>query len=185
MENAVDALKIGFAVFVFILAVTIAFSVISQAKTTADIALRSSDKTNYYQHLNSKENNRTASISDIISSLYRYNKESLCVIVRLRERQWTNYKFDTFLNNDEIEVLYYNDILTEKRLPANTKEIEKMIKNFIIKKLDDPNHCNHRFKEEFIEVPLDGTYEIGEDGSELVTANGAKKIYLIYTENVD
>ena len=48
MENATDALKMAFAVFVFIIALSIVFSLISQAKETADTVLFYSDKTNYY-----------------------------------------------------------------------------------------------------------------------------------------
>lgn len=48
MENATDALKMSFAVFVFIIALSIVFSLISQAKETADAVLFYSDKTSKY-----------------------------------------------------------------------------------------------------------------------------------------
>lgn len=48
MENASDALKMAFAVFVFIIALSIVFSLISQVKETADAILFASDKTTYY-----------------------------------------------------------------------------------------------------------------------------------------
>ncbi len=48
MENAVDALKIAFGVLVFVIALTVAFALLSQAKATSDIMLFASDKTNYY-----------------------------------------------------------------------------------------------------------------------------------------
>ena len=75
MENAADALKIAFAVFTFVLAITITFSLVSQAKSTADYILYYADDTNFYDHLNSNENNRTVSLSEVISSLHRYPKE--------------------------------------------------------------------------------------------------------------
>ena len=75
MENATDALKIAFAIFVFVIAITIAFSLISQARTTADHILFYADKTNFYDKLDSKEQNRVVSISDVISTLYKYYKE--------------------------------------------------------------------------------------------------------------
>jgi len=49
MENASDALKMAFAIFVFVVALTIVFSLISKVKETADAILLNSDKTNYYE----------------------------------------------------------------------------------------------------------------------------------------
>lgn len=48
MENAADSLKIAFAIFALILALTIVFSLISKIKTTADTTLAHTDKTTYY-----------------------------------------------------------------------------------------------------------------------------------------
>ena len=50
MENAADALKMAFAIFVFIVALSIVFSLIGKVKETADAVLANSDKTNYYQY---------------------------------------------------------------------------------------------------------------------------------------
>jgi len=49
MENASDALKMAFAIFVFVIALTIVFSLITKVKETADAILLNSDKTNYYE----------------------------------------------------------------------------------------------------------------------------------------
>jgi len=49
MENASDALKMAFAIFVFVIALTIVFSLISKVKETADAILVNSDKTTYYE----------------------------------------------------------------------------------------------------------------------------------------
>ena len=84
MENAADALKIAFAIFIFILAITITFSIISQAKSTADVVMYHSDETNFYEHLSSGKKNREVSLSDVISTLYRYYKESISVTVDLK-----------------------------------------------------------------------------------------------------
>ena len=56
MENATDALKIAFAIFVFVIAITLTFSLISQAKSTSDYVLSYSDRTNFYEHSDSKDN---------------------------------------------------------------------------------------------------------------------------------
>lgn len=104
MENAADALKIAFAIFVFVVAITITFSMISQAKSTADYVLFYSDKTNFYEHLNSKEKNRVVSVSEVVSALHRYEKESIGVIVKLGA---DTYTFD--LNNKESIILARNN----------------------------------------------------------------------------
>ena len=85
MENAVDALKIAAAVLVFVIALTIAFALLSQAKATSDIMLFASDKTNYYTYSNKADNTegRIVGADVVISSLYRYYKES--VVVRIVE----------------------------------------------------------------------------------------------------
>lgn len=49
MENASDALKMACAIFIFVIALSIVFSLISKIKTTADTILYYSDKTNYYE----------------------------------------------------------------------------------------------------------------------------------------
>lgn len=49
MENTADALKMAFAIFVFIVALSMVFSLIGNIKETADAVLYYSDKTNYYQ----------------------------------------------------------------------------------------------------------------------------------------
>lgn len=83
MENATDALKIAFAVFVFVLAITITFSFISQAKNTSDVVLYYADDTNFYDYESSSKKNRTVDVSEVISSLYRYYKESIAVTIDL------------------------------------------------------------------------------------------------------
>ena len=94
MENAVDALKIAFGVLVFVIALTVAFALLSQAKATSDIMLFASDKTNYYTYSNKAENTegRIVGADVVISSLYRYYKES--VVVRVYDKNKDTYFFD-------------------------------------------------------------------------------------------
>lgn len=79
MENAVQALKIAFGVLVFVIAITVSFSLFSQAKSTSDIVMYSSDKTNYYTY---EENNLDpiVGIDTIISEIYRYCRGESIVI---------------------------------------------------------------------------------------------------------
>lgn len=159
MENATDALKIAFAIFVFVLAITVTFGIISQAKSTADTVLYYSDDTNFYEHLSSKDSNRIVSVSEVISALYRYYKESLCVTVDLNGNSTT---FD--LNNSSATIT------------SIESNIAEYVEDNLLELGDDA-----KFTEEFVEVPISGIYDRGEDGSEITISSGGNKVYVTYT----
>lgn len=162
MENAADALKIAFAIFVFVLAITITFSIISQAKSTADVVLYHSDETNFYDHEESSDENRKVSITEVISTLYRYYKESISVTVNLGN-QGESRTFDLSTNSSS-------------NINRIEQDLEEYIKNNLLK-LDE----KLKFTEEFVEVPISGIYEIGEDDTEITLSSGGKKVYVTYT----
>lgn len=86
MENAVDALKIAFAVFVFIIALVLAFSVIGQLRATSDVIFALNDKTNEYDYVSSNDTNasnkdRIVGFETIIPTIYRYAKEQYAVTI--------------------------------------------------------------------------------------------------------
>ena len=80
MENAVDALKIAFAIIVFVIAITVSFRVISQAKSTADMVTYVSDETNYYTY-NDNENATIVGFDTVVATIYNYYTESIAVII--------------------------------------------------------------------------------------------------------
>lgn len=91
MENAVDALKMAFAVFVFIMAISIVMYMFTEAKTTSDLVLASSDVTGFmdYTEINNIENSgtvigedRIVGLETIIPTLYKYYKENYTVVFR-------------------------------------------------------------------------------------------------------
>lgn len=161
MENAADALKIAFAIFVFVVAITVTFGIISQAKSTADTVLYYSDDTNFYEHLSSKDSNRIVSVSEVISTLYRYYKESLCVTIDLGNRDTRTFD----LNN------------SSSTITAIENELADYIENTLLKNAGN----DATFTEEFVEVPISGIYDEGEDGSEIILSSGGNKIYVTYT----
>lgn len=86
MENAVDALKLAFAVFVFVIALTLTFSIVGQARATSDIVLSLKDKTNYYEYVDENDNNavkkdRIVDFETILPTIYRYAKEQYAVTI--------------------------------------------------------------------------------------------------------
>ena len=84
MENAVDALKMAFAVIVFVMALSISINMFSNARETADVVLHSSDITEYMQYQEAVEGteSRIVGLETIIPTLYKYYKENYTVIFR-------------------------------------------------------------------------------------------------------
>lgn len=83
MDNAIDALKIAFAVLVFVIALTISMNAFSQAKTVSDEVFYMADKTNFYEYTSDERipEGRIVSGETIIPTLYRYYKENFNVII--------------------------------------------------------------------------------------------------------
>ncbi len=75
MENATDALKIAFVAFIFIVALSIVFSLMTKIKATADSILISSDQTTYYNwntgETNYRQRNgRVVGVDEVISTSF-------------------------------------------------------------------------------------------------------------------
>ena len=163
MENAVDALKIAFGVLVFVIALTVAFALLSQAKATSDIMLFASDKTNYYTYSNEADNSagRIVGADVVISSLYRYYKES--VVVRVYDG--TNL---------------IGDFNTETDGGLSQRERKKRVNDWIER--NSSTLLNGKFLETFDEVKKSGEYIVEDDGSELTVKSGQTSIYITYTK---
>lgn len=160
MENAVDALKIAFGVLVFVIALTVAFALLSQAKATSDIMLFASDKTNYYTYSDEpNQQGRIVGADVVISSLYRYYKES--VVVRIVEGDNTT------------------EFNTETDGGLSQKERKKRVNEWIEK---NSSILNGNFLETFDEVKKSGEYIVEDDGSELTVKSGQTSIYITYTK---
>ncbi len=80
MENAVDALKMAFAVIVFVGALAIAMIVFGQARVTSETILYTRDESNFYEYDVSTQTERIVGLETIIPTLYRYYKENYKVI---------------------------------------------------------------------------------------------------------
>ena len=85
MENAVDALKIAFAVFVFVIALTVSVISFTNVKVAADTILYTKDETNYYEYqmeIGKAAENRIVGIDTVIPTLFRYYKENYTVVFK-------------------------------------------------------------------------------------------------------
>lgn len=117
MENAVDALKIAFAVFVFTMAISISIYMFTLVGETADIVLQSSDVTEFMQYTEISDmigDDRIVGLETIIPTLYKYYKENYRVIfmnsngtpLELYETQtnpnrWSNNYGNKYYNHNE------------------------------------------------------------------------------------
>lgn len=159
MENAVDALKIAFAVFIFVLSLSIAFMAFSQAAQTSNKMLFASDPTNYYRYTGEvPENGRIVTADVVISSLYRYYKES--IVVNIANNSGIVKTFNTAtdgLNSQE----------------ARKKSVEGFVKDTLGKDVT--------YLETFQEVTKNGKYAVGEDGTVITEEAGQTSIYITYT----
>lgn len=92
MENAVDALKMAFAVIVFVLALSISINMFSRARETADVVLHSSDITEYmeYQEAVQGTESRIVGLETIVPTLYKYYKENYTIIFRDKNGDYLN-----------------------------------------------------------------------------------------------
>lgn len=84
MENAVEALKMAFAVIVFVIALSVSIKVFSEARQTSDLVLTTADETAHYDYEDYTKNgtsgeNRIVGMETIIPTLYKYSKENYTV----------------------------------------------------------------------------------------------------------
>ena len=83
MDNAVQAIRMGFSMFIFALALTTAMYIFSICGDTAQAIVYYTDETNYYDNisLNGNESvvSREVGFDTVITTLYRYYKENFSV----------------------------------------------------------------------------------------------------------
>lgn len=163
MENAVEALKMAFAVMAFMLALSVSIISFNKVKKTSDIVLYAKDETNYYdyyQNYNGEKGkaaeNRVVGLETIIPTLYKYYKENYTVLFRQ-----ANY-------NDGI----FSDV---KALPVyKTKSNDKTsngTKLWGTTKVDDSNQTYNTY-----EKLMNDKYGINIDGYKYSTLNN-KEIF--------
>lgn len=111
MENAVKALEYAFAILIFVIALSASIYLLSEVKTTSDIAFSRIDTKQFYQDAtlrdeeltsdgNIKYNGRIVNIETIVPSLYRDYKE--------------NYVIEFYKSTDDKPIIRF-DLSTETR----------------------------------------------------------------------
>lgn len=158
MENIADALKISFAVFVFIFAVAIFYSVIGKTIKTSNSVLYYTDKTNFYAHTESSETNRTVDEKEIITTLYRIADGETITVTIIDDSGREIGTVSGSHSREDITVFIYS-IYSQITGPTVT------------------------FSEEFVETNYSGKYVVAEDGSKLPIEKGGTRMYIVYTKN--
>lgn len=82
MENAIDAMKMAFAVLVFVIALSTAIYALGIANVTVQTIIYTNDKTNFFNNLDVTAESKTYRLVDadtIVPTLYRYYKENFSV----------------------------------------------------------------------------------------------------------
>ncbi len=166
MENASDALKMAFAVFIFVFALSLAFSTITQAKETADLVLFANDKTNYYEYVDIDPNvkGRIVGIETVISTINRCKNETMVVSV-----------LDKNGNPVTIEI----DGNTENAIFDSSEDqggLNNKIKKFIENNMNDSTYL-----EQFVEAKYSGKEMTASDGSSIIITKGGTKMFITYT----
>lgn len=120
MENAVEALKMGFAVLVLIAALSLAIFSFTKVRETTDAITSQADIKEYYQQLSLDEtgvssnnalSSRIVGVETIIPTLYRYYKENYTILFYVGEK----YNKDTgkFEGNITPMTIYYSEASDE------------------------------------------------------------------------
>ena len=125
MENAVEAIKMAFAVIVFIMALSVAMFMLIQVKATSDVVLYTEDELNYYDYQGATgpgAENRIVGMETIIPTLYKYYKENYTVVFRegnydAQTGQFSNISYMKLYrtpSNINLWTSSYGDLVKEK-----------------------------------------------------------------------
>ncbi len=160
MENAVDALKIAFAVFVFVIAIGIAFTVFSQARAVADQVIYYTDKTNYEEYIpNNAENFRIVGLETVIPAIRRYISDNEGYSVEIRNASGT--------------VLYSFELQEDGGDPQIYEKTEENLKKII------KYYAGKQFKEYFgVEIYKGDEFE--DNGEIIKKKNTDERVKITY-----
>lgn len=163
MENASDALKMAFAIFVFIMALSIALALITMARNTSDTVLMHSDKalyqepTAYTGALN--DGARIVGIETVISTLYELKRAKFNVCI---------------------------DDKAGKHYEISSASSLETLQDYILELKKNSNNTNAKFSERIVRVTTSGKYKKLQDGTKIKIADegdtsaGSTSIYIFY-----
>lgn len=112
MENAVEALKMAFAVILLTLALSLSIAYFSKARSTSEMVLQSADAQRYYDYTKynlpeDPSGNRIVGYETIIPTLYKYDKERYKVVFKEG-----NYDIETGTLSNVVPLKIYESTTT-------------------------------------------------------------------------
>lgn len=183
MENAVEALKTAAAVLIFVIAITVCFTMFSRAKTSADAVLLAQDSQEYlesaevagtlYTTTGTASTGENATITtdgyrivqpdDVISTIYRYNLEKYGVTLAKSDGT-VIARFDS--NTESVMRQWYN-IQDGKNSEDETVTADEQKTNYAntIKENTTVILNGNRIEPDFSTSKLEALYEINVDGN--------------------
>ena len=202
MEDSVDALKMAFSVFAFILALAIVFAMFSQAREVSDIVIDRTDRNYFTEYAladEEKVSGREVGIETIIPTLYRYYKEKFSVDIKtsgdILERfdeeterlvytrgDKTDYYLDLY--PDRISWRANPNIDTQKRITSYIEGKPNIVNGTALRKYDDENLKKYKdatFIETFEQKNNGEKKHEGDDGSVIYLIQGTTKLHINYT----
>lgn len=184
MENAVEALKLAFAVILLTLALAITMTLFSKARSTSDIVLRSADTSEYYDYIEytdaDKTGNRIVGFETIIPTLYKYNKERYKVTFEKGDYNQSN---GTISNRKKLEIYktttnpsswnngYINDFDGKNKDQNPTKSICSFDLAEEIQRGEPWGESNNEIKKHLDAIVNGGNYILPNDNSKNIDYN--------------
>lgn len=161
MENMVDALKMAFAVLVFVMALTIAFTVFSQAKATSDFVIYLNDKTNFEEYVEEAEREeKIVGIETILPLVAKYIDAA------------ENYSVEIQDANGDLIAVFDKD-KEDTKIQAR-RNLEKQMKDLV------KNYQTRKFSETYSEEIYQGDIYTTENEEQFELHDTDTKIKITY-----
>jgi len=114
MENAVDALKIAFAVMMFVMALTLSISSFSNASSAITSITSMRDRETEYTYVKPSENlTRVVGIETVVTSMYRSFGENIAVYFMEKDGTTPLVLYNDIDSNGEIREMSCIDLSNE------------------------------------------------------------------------
>lgn len=131
MENATDALQMAFAVFVFVLALSISINAFGEARQTTQIILDSRDREYDYTYVEDNgTTQRIVGIETIIPSIYKAYKENYKIVFKNDDRNGFPL-YDKSVSNNPNDTVSVCSIDLETDVIGSDEQKEKFIKAWL------------------------------------------------------
>lgn len=209
MDNAIDAIKIAFAVLVFVIALTISMVMFTKAREVSEKVFHMTDQTSSYTYMSDVKldgngdpvldkngepirivdygKGRIVSAEAIVPMLYRYNKEHLNIVILDKGNIIAKYNLDEETINNERWVGHASD----EKLRIDYDLAGPIIPSYTINGYKYEPQYNkpgglykylnsNKFRETFFEQRYSGKEIISEDNESIELVKGNTKTWIIY-----